>query len=257
MSVRRVKYRDRKSGVEKQVWIVDMYIEHADGRTERIRQVSPVQTKRGATDYEWELRAAHQPQFARGREGPPKKDVPTFTTFVDDRWFPTYPKAAGNRHSTVTEKEGHIRLHLKPFFGGMRLDAIRRESLDRFFARLVDRKLSPKTLKNIGATLRRILASAHDWEIIDSIPKFPRIKVTESPFDFFVREESDRVIAAARNAEERAILTFPFHTARVPASSSRSSGATSIGTTERSSSAARRQRGSSARRRAARSVRSP
>jgi integrase len=35
------------------------------------------------------------------------------------------------------------------------------------------------------------------------------VKTTESPFDF-TREESGRVIAAARTAEERAILRFAF-----------------------------------------------
>jgi integrase len=37
------------------------------------------------------------------------------------------------------------------------------------------------------------------------------VKTTESPFDFFTREESDRVIAAARTPGERAILLFAFH----------------------------------------------
>jgi hypothetical protein len=57
MSVRRRKYRDR-DGTEKEHWLVDIVFEHADGRVERVRKVSPVQTKRGAERYEQQLRAS-------------------------------------------------------------------------------------------------------------------------------------------------------------------------------------------------------
>ena len=71
MSVRRVKRRDPKTGAERQFWIVDVVFEHADGRVERARKVSPVQTKRGAEEYERQLRAALLHPIAR-------KEVPTF-----------------------------------------------------------------------------------------------------------------------------------------------------------------------------------
>jgi integrase len=222
MSVRRVKYRDRKTGAEKQSWIVDIYIEHADGSFERVRKAAPVQTKRAAEAYERQLR---QMYFAKsiGMAFPivpapppvtpePRKEVPTFNEFVEKRWWPTYPKAAGNRHTTILEKDGHLRLYLKPFFGSMRLDNIRQETVERFYAKLTADDLAPKTRKNVGATLRRILASAEEWEVIEKVPRFPRVKCPETPFDFYVKEESDACIAAARNAHERAILTFAFHT---------------------------------------------
>jgi integrase len=207
MSVRRERRRDPAKGAERQFWIVDIVFEHADGRVERVRKVSPVQTKRGAEEYERQVRATLLNPSA------PRKEVPTFGAFVDERWWPTYPAAAGNRHTTVREKGYHLRCHLRPAFERHRLDEIKKETLDRFVAKLTkDKGLSAKRTKNVLATLRRILVSAVEWEVIPHLPHFPRVKVTESSFDFFVREESDKLLSVARSLEERASLMFAFHT---------------------------------------------
>ena len=124
----------------------------------------------------------------------------------------TYPSSAGNRHTTIREKEWHLRLYLTPTFGKLRLDEIRKESIDRFYAKLSRDGLREKTRKNIGGTLRRILASAVEWEIIAAVPAFPKVKVPDGKSDFFNAEESALAIKAARNIEERALLLFAFRT---------------------------------------------
>ena len=55
MSVRQAKYRNPVSGKWKTFWTVDIQFQHSDGHTERVRKVSPVQTRRGAEQYEREL----------------------------------------------------------------------------------------------------------------------------------------------------------------------------------------------------------
>ena len=152
-----------------------------------------------------------------------KEEIPTFEKFVEERWLPTYPAAAGNRATTTKEKELHLRLYLKPVLGGMLLDEIKGEAVDRLFASLRSprpvgtdgkrsRVLSPKTIKNVRATLRRVLASAVEWGVIEKIPALPKVKVPETGWDFFTQEESDRLIAVARDDEERALLKFPLRT---------------------------------------------
>jgi hypothetical protein len=80
----------------------------------------------------------------------------------------------------------------------MRLDEIRKETLDRFVAtklktpkqgRTIAKTLSAKRVKNIVGTLHRILTSALEWEVIQTVPRFPRVKVPESRVAFFTREE--------------------------------------------------------------------
>jgi hypothetical protein len=58
MSVRLVERRSRKTGAVRKFWMVDIVFEYPDGRIERHRKVSPVQTKRGAESYEQHLRAS-------------------------------------------------------------------------------------------------------------------------------------------------------------------------------------------------------
>jgi integrase len=205
MSVRREKRRDRKGAV-RECWLVDVVFEHADGRIQRVRKVSPVQTKRGAEEYERQVRAELL------NPSPEVKEVPTFEKFVDERWWPVYPEGEGNRLSTIVEKEGHLRLHLKPAFAKLRLDAIGKEQIAQFYASLKKKGLSEKSRKNIGGTLRTILGSAVEWDVIERLPKFPRIKVPDAPWDFYTREETELLLSKARTAEERALLLFPFRT---------------------------------------------
>jgi integrase len=159
-----------------------------------------------------------------------KQEVPRFDKFVDEQWMGTYPDSVGNRPSTIKEKELHIRLYLKPALGKLKLDEIRGEVVDRLFAGLRKprptrkqrqegdkdeesrRVLSPKTIKNVRATLRRILASAVEWGVIDKVPALPRVKVVDKGWDFLTQEESKTLIAAGRDDEERALFMFALHT---------------------------------------------
>jgi integrase len=207
VSVRRAVRRDPKTGVERQFWMVDVVFEHADGLIERVRKVAPVNTRRGAEEFERQVRASLLSPVAV------PKEVPSFASFVNDRWWPTYPAAAGNRHTTIREKRCHLDCHLLPFFGPLRLDAIRIERLERFIALLTREKgLSAKRAKNVLATLRRIFVSAVEWEVLPTLPRFPKVKVTQGHSDFFNRDEAERLLAATRNPEERALLMFALHT---------------------------------------------
>lgn len=40
----------------KDVWTVDFWFQHVDGRRERIRKAAPVNTRNGAEEYERQLR---------------------------------------------------------------------------------------------------------------------------------------------------------------------------------------------------------
>jgi integrase len=212
VTVRREKRIDRTTGATREFWRIDVVFEHADGRIERVRKVfhGP---RRDAEAFERQMRS----ELIHPRV---RREVPTFKDFIDETWWPTYPVAAGNSHTTVREKCSHLKLHLQPFFGGTPLDAINLALLSRFVAAMArktkgkvgKKTLSAKRVKNVMATLRKILVSAHEWEVIDKLPRFPKIKTHERDVDFFTRDESALVLDAARDPEERAILMFAFHT---------------------------------------------
>lgn len=143
---------------------------------------------------------------------PPRKEVPTFGNFVDQRWWPVDPAARKNRPTTRREKEIHLRVHLKPAFESVPLDQIEGEVADRFFAKLSKDGLSAKSMKNIRATLRRILACAARWKVIPAVPDLPDVKVPDPKWDFYLPDESENLVAATRSPEERAVLLFALRT---------------------------------------------
>jgi integrase len=200
-------------------WRYRKVIKLPDGQKVRIGGTPQINTKLEAERIEREhVQRVLHPSPAEQQQ----KEVPTFQKFVDEHWLPVYPESAGNRPTTVREKKLHLKLYLVPAFGRMKLDEIRGEAIDRFFAdirkpRLIrgekkPRRISDKSIKNIRGTLRRILASAVEWEFIDRIPMLPKVKVAEKGWDFFQRDEAAKLIAATRDDEERAILLFPLDT---------------------------------------------
>jgi len=197
-------------------WRYRIVVKLPDGQKERISNTPTLNTKveceRAERDHV--LRTLHPTSVPEV-----KKEVPTFSKFVSEQWLPTYPASVGNRPTSIREKKIHVRRHLLPALGRLRLDEIRGHVVDRFFADLRrprpigrDDFLSDKSIKNIRATLRRILASAFEWELIDRIPNLPKVKVTDKGWDFLSREEVAKLVAVTRDPEERALLTFALDT---------------------------------------------
>jgi hypothetical protein len=152
-------------------WRYQKVVRLPDGRRVRVSGTPTLNTKLEAEREERE-------HIRRAIEGKHAKAVPTLTQFVEGRdgWLQTYPGAVGNRPSSIREKEVHWRFHIKPVLGSKRLDEIKRDTLDAFFSRLRQqgrrgrnkqdgRRLSPKSVKNVRTTLRRMLMSAVEWEI--------------------------------------------------------------------------------------------
>jgi integrase len=187
-------------------WRYRKVVHLPDGTQTRVFGTPAINTK-------LEAERAERAHIDRTLSPPPKTvEALTFAVFVDEKWWPTYPAAAGNRHNTIREKEHHIRVHLKPALGSLPLPQVRGEAVDNFFAQLAAKKLSPKSRKNVRATLRRILASAVEWGYLEALPFLPKIKVPEAPWDFFSLEESTQLLAAARSQAERLLLMFALHT---------------------------------------------
>lgn len=122
------------------------------------------------------------------------------------------PRGGGNRSTTKYEKEIHLRLHLVPVLGRVPLDKVRGEVVSRTLATLRAKGLGEKSVKNVQATLRRILASAVEWGYLESVPPLPRVKVPQPKWDFLTAEEAATLLGAARTEEESAILLFALHT---------------------------------------------
>ena len=193
-------------------WIVDICHTHTDGREQRITRTSPLQSKRGAQQYERQVRQALlDGTYQRKEVEQEEPDMPTLAAFVKERWLPVYPAAAGNRPCTVREKDWCLG-HILPILGELLLDAINAEQINRLVAGLRSKDLSPKSAKNICSVLRRVLDTAVEWEVLEKLPRFPKIKVPPPTFDHLTPAESQALVDAGADDEGRVLLLCALHT---------------------------------------------
>jgi len=183
----------------KGAWWVDFRFER-----ERVRKKSPVDTKRGAEDYERLLRD----RLLRGEpldgSAPAGKEAQNAGTYLDE-WLDTYALTE-NKPSEYDSKKTIIRLHLGPFFGKLRLDQIDEERIARFKAAQIKKGLKAKSVNNHLTVLRKALVTAKEWKRLAAVPVVKWLPTEPPTFDFFTREESDRLLAATPK-EDLAIVS--------------------------------------------------
>ncbi len=190
MTVRHEQRRDA-DGHERWYWIVDVDMRFPDGSRRRERRVCPVQTKRGAETYERQLRE----EMLNPSAPTPKKEVPTLSKFSEE--FITTYAVVNNKPSEVRMKRSVFKHHLLPMFGTKRLDEIGPRHIEGYKAKKLAEGLSKATVNNHLTMLRKSLNIAHEWGVIESVPKIKWLKLPKPEFDFLDFEESERLIAAA------------------------------------------------------------
>jgi len=191
MSVRKRNIKEPKTGQIREYWMIDVDFELPDGTRKRIRKTSPVQTKRGAEQYERELRNS----LLAGTYRKEEKQAPIFEEFAKE-FLETYA-VTNNKPSEVRSKRKILRVHLVPEFGKKRLNEITKRDIENFKSQKLKAGLAPKTINNLLTTFRRLLAVAQEWEIIETIPAVQWLKVPEPQFDFLSFEEAELLIGAA------------------------------------------------------------
>jgi integrase len=215
MTVNVRKYRGAKH-------LIDVRVTFPDGTSRRDRRVigsvTRAQAKAWGGERERELLARHG-----------KVDSPAFDAFADE-WLATYPASANNSPTTIRGRTGHIATHLKPYFGSTTLDRIDRKMLDLFVVQLFKRQrgkpderrvrkvgtgprpITARTVAHVLSTLGKMLRTAVEWGSLETMPKLPRVKVSDSGFAYYDRDEAARLLAAAPDLESRALLMFALHT---------------------------------------------
>jgi integrase len=73
------------------------------------------------------------------------------------RRYLVYAQRNGRKPSTIGNIESELRVHLVPFFTGRALEAIRHEDVADLVVALEHKGLSPKTIRNIIATLSAMM----------------------------------------------------------------------------------------------------
>jgi integrase len=197
----------------KGVWFVDFRFQG-----ERIRKKSPIDTKRGAEEFERQLRkergdvASGEKEAAPSTPAPEPKVVPTLKEFQEE-FVSTYA-VSNNKPSEVEAKRCVFRAHLVPEIGHRRLDEIDARVIEHYKAKKLAAGLHPKTINNHLTILGKMLSVAGEWGIITHAPRMKWLKAPDPEFDFLTFEEAERLIAALddRDAEWRTMIIVAMKT---------------------------------------------
>ena len=208
MSVRLRKWKDKQQK-PREAWVVHIEFKHPDGRLELVRKASPVNTRRGAEQYEREIRQA----LLDGRFGKEVKLVPTLIEFEER--FQIYSQN-NNKPSQVHSKLLTFKNHLIPWFGKVRLDAIGLAEVEKYKAAKLKpseskEALSPKTVNNHLGMLRKALNLANEMGVLPHVPRFKMLKTQRGKIEFLEFEEVPRFLDAA-SSEWRPMLTTAVKT---------------------------------------------
>jgi integrase len=194
MSVRVVEYADKQ-------WEVDVRYRLPNGQRSRERRVLSGVSKSAAARWGQE-RERHLLQHGPTK---PKKEVPTLAEFKE-RFMNGYAKANRQKPSGIAAKEMIIRVHLVPFLGHKRLDAITNEDVQRLKSWL--RAKAAKTVNNVLTVLNVMLKTAVAWGVIEqvacTVKLLPVAKgSTAFYYDF---EEYERLVSVASAIDWRTEL---------------------------------------------------
>jgi len=179
-------------------WIVDIDFVHADGRAERIRKTSPVQTRRGAEAYERQIRQALL-DGTHGKEA--ASDIPTLCQFESQ--FIDWCKGERHKASGIESKESVLRAHLVPLFGDRRLDSF--DPRDQVKLRKRFEGKSRSTYNNSATALNSLLQVAAELGSIPHVPhKFRLYDRQDKSRPFYDFDQFEWLVEAARKVSTTA-----------------------------------------------------
>ena len=116
------------------------------------------------------------------------------------RFIEEHALANRQKPSTVAAKRMLLRVHILPFLGHQRLDAISNNDVQRLKAQMASK--APKTVNNTLAVLSVLLKKAVEWGVIDRMPCTVRlVNVPKQSASFHDFEQYERLVEEAKRTD--------------------------------------------------------
>jgi integrase len=172
-------------------WQVDVMTLLPNGARLRDRRQLNIASKSAARRW-GEERERHLLQHGKPK---PEKEAPTLRAFAQ-RFIDGHARANRQKPSGIAAREMLLRVHLVPFLGHKRLNAITSEDVQRFKESLVVK--APKTVNNALTVLSVALRKAVEWDVIERMPcRIQLLPVPKTSATFHDFEQYERLVETA------------------------------------------------------------
>jgi len=121
--------------------------------------------------------------------------------------------------STLHDYRYHVRAHIAPVLGKLKLQEIDHKRVDSFMKTMLDKNLSQRTCQYAYAVIRRALQFAVDWKYIPSNPASARMRAAKrrvsaplSKIRFLTADESRAFVEAVRGDRYEALYILAITT---------------------------------------------
>jgi integrase len=165
----------------------------------RYRKRAPVNTRRSAERHEAALLERLQ---TRGTLEPEQTLTEVWTRYQADvapRLAPATRRALANSWRAM-----------KPALGHRRLGEITAGDVERLLAALLAAGSAPSAAALVLRHLHMLLAAAVRWELLDAVPKFPRIRIPQREPRWVDEATAAALVAAARPGADRLLVVLGF-----------------------------------------------
>ncbi|MFV8755771.1 tyrosine-type recombinase/integrase [Nannocystaceae bacterium ST9] len=204
MSVRKRKWVD-KQGRTQEKWMIHIKHTHPDGSRQIIRKISPVQTRRGAEQYERELRQSLLDGSLTKKEESETtveaEQAPMTVSEFVDVFLDEYSRTEGLRPRYIRGQRTAFDLHVLPVIGAEQIDTIGSKHFGLVKRAMLKKNpdYSPKTVNNVLAVLSRMVRFWWERQGLDS----PHInagllKLDEVEAKVYEGEVYERLVEGAR-----------------------------------------------------------
>lgn len=216
MSVRKRKWTD-KNGRHQEAWMIHIEHTHPDGTRQVIRKTSPVQTRRGAEQYERELRESlldgSSVANKQGEETPvvvaalgPMTVSEFVETFLDE-----YSRTEGLRPRYIQMQRVALQMHIVPVVGEEQVERVGTKHFGMVKRAMLKKNpdYSGKTVNNVLSVLSRMVRFWWEREGL-AAPHFNAglLKLDEVEAAVYEPDVFERLVEGARavGQEELAIV---------------------------------------------------
>lgn len=174
-------------------WAISVVFKHADGRVQRVRRTSPVNTKEGAKEYERQVREAllRNPDTF---EKPTGGALP-LSKFLKEYFGYLKPRVRPSSYDTAVSQ---VSCHVLPLFGDTPVRDIGRREIDRLTTSLLEKGLMESSVNSVLRRFHAALAVAQEWGYLSVTPRFALLREAQRSPDFLTFEEADVLLDRSR-----------------------------------------------------------